>query len=76
MTEFNKKTDPTFSTVIETEFTFEMQQRLRFVVFDAEEKNTTLYLTKNWKGKPKIGKLITTVGDILAAGGVLEKNLM
>eukprot|EP01091_Cochliopodium_minus_P002639 TRINITY_DN12488_c0_g1_i1.p1 TRINITY_DN12488_c0_g1~~TRINITY_DN12488_c0_g1_i1.p1 ORF type:complete len:727 (-),score=207.53 TRINITY_DN12488_c0_g1_i1:687-2846(-) len=64
-----------FNKFVKMEYNFSEVQRLRFVLFEVDQNNKLKYLRKDWKNKPKFGKVIASVSEIVSQNGRIEKNL-
>ena len=65
-----------FEKLVHMEYNLSELQRIRFVLFQVDKFSKIKYLKKEWKGKPKFGKVITSASEIISKKGFLEKELM
>jgi hypothetical protein len=65
-----------FEKLVHLEYNFSEIQRIRFVLFQVDKNNKIKYLRKEWKGKPKFGKVNTNVGEIISQKGSITKDLV
>lgn len=77
-TEFLQSNKPSFSfnNLLSMEYQFAQVQRIRFVFFQVDIKNKLSYMNKDWKGKPKLGKLVTSIGEIISNKGTVSFPLL